>query len=200
VKLILVRHGETPSNRENRVQGITDIALSEHGHLQVRRLADSLRSEKIDAIYSSPLKRAYQTAAAIARFHGVTIETDRNLQEMNHGDFENVTIQELKEKHMPFLMQWIHDPSSVVMPNGESLLELQNRAWRTIQRIFDTQLDTLVVSHSMTIMTILCKIVNQDLSRARELRVDVASKTIVEYRDGKGTIRLCNDTSHLKDI
>jgi broad specificity phosphatase PhoE len=97
-------------------------------------------------------------------------------------------------------MQWIHDPSSVVMPNGESLLELQNRAWRTIQRIFDTQLDTLVVSHSMTIMTILCKIVNQDLSRARELRVDVASKTIVEYRDGKGTIRLCNDTSHLKDI
>jgi len=200
VKLFLVRHGETPSNRENRVQGITDIALSEHGHLQIQRLADSLRSEKIDAIYSSPLTRAYQTAAAIARFHDVTIETDRNLQEMNHGDFENVTIQELKEKHMPFLMQWIHDPSSVVMPNGESLLELQNRAWRSIQRIFDTQLDTLVVSHSMTIMTILSKIVNQDLSRARELRVDVASKTIVEYTDGKGIIRLFNDTSHLKDI
>lgn len=200
VKLILVRHGETPSNRENRVQGITDIPLSEHGHLQVQMLAESLKGEKINALYSSPLKRAYQTAEAIARYHNVTIEMDRNLQEMNHGDFENVTVQELREKHLPFLTQWMNNPASVVMPNGESLVSLQNRAWLTIKRIIDTQIDTLVVSHSMTIMTILCKIVNHDLSRARELRVDVASKTIVEFTEGKGFITLFNDTSHLQGL
>ncbi len=101
MKLILVRHGETLSNRENRVQGITDTELSDHGHAQVEKLAESLRYEPIDGIVSSPLKRAYQTAQAISKFHKTAIEVENNLQEMNHGDFENVTIAELKEKHLP---------------------------------------------------------------------------------------------------
>ena len=200
MKLILVRHGETLSNRENRVQGITDLDLSDYGRMQAERLAESLKSEPIERIVSSPLKRAYQTAKAIGKFHNTTIAFENKLQEMNHGDFENVTIEELKANHLPFLKQWFLDPASVAMPNGESLQELQKRAWSAIEKIIGTTENSLVVSHSMTIMTILCKIQNLDLSHARELRVDVASKTVVEFDNGKGVISLFNDTSHLKGI
>lgn len=200
MRLILVRHGETLSNRENRVQGITDIALSEHGRRQAEKLADALRSESIEGIVSSPLKRAYQTAQAIGQFHNIPIEVEQNLQELNHGDFENVSIEELKEKHLPFIKRWFLDPASVVMPNGESLHDVQTRAWSAIEKIIDNSKNMLVVSHSMTIMTILCKIRNMDLSFAREVRVDVASKTIVEFEGGKGIITVLNDTSHLQDL
>lgn len=200
MRLILVRHGETLSNRENIVQGITDIELSDHGRRQVEKLAESLRRESIEGIVSSPLKRAYQTALAIGKFHNVSIDIERNLQEMNHGDFENVSIEDLKEKHLPFIKEWFLNPASVVMPNGESLHDVQTRAWSAIKKIIDTPKNILVVSHSMTIMTILCKIRNIDLSFAREVRVDVASKTIVEFEDGKGTIIAFNDTHHLQDL
>lgn len=199
MKLILVRHGETLSNRENRVQGITDVPLSDVGRKQAEQLAMSLQNEKIDAIYSSPLRRAYHTASIIASYHGLPIEIDVNFQEMNHGDFENKTIQELKETHLPFITRWFEDPSSVVMPHGESLFEVQTRAWYSIQKILETRQAALIVSHSITIMAILCKITNRGLSRGRELRADLASKTVVEFTDGGGVITTFNDTSHLKE-
>jgi len=200
LKLILVRHGETLSNRENRVQGITDNELSKYGYVQAQKLAESLKSEPIDDIVSSPLKRAYQTAQAICKFHKAVIEVESKLQEMNHGDFENVTIAELREKHLPFLKQWFSDPASVAMPNGESLYDLQTRAWSAIRKIVGDSKNVLVVSHGMTIMTILCKIKSMDLSHAKEMLVNVASKTSVEFKDGKGVITVFNDTSHLENM
>jgi broad specificity phosphatase PhoE len=201
LKLIIVRHGETLSNRENRVQGITDTELSDYGRRQVRRLAESLKNDSIEGIVSSPLKRAYQTAMAIGKFHSLPIEVDKNLEELNHGDFEDVTIAELKEKYSPFIQQWFTNPASVAMPNGEYLHDVQIRAWSTIEKIItNSKKNVLVVSHSMTIMTILCKIRNIDLSFARNVRVDVASKTCVDFEDGKGIITLLNDVSHLNDI
>ena len=199
MKLILVRHGETLSNRENRVQGITDMELSDYGRMQAEKLAESLKSEPIERIVSSPLKRAYETARAISKFHGAMIEADRDLQEMNHGDFENLTIQELREKHISILRQWEIDPASVVMPNGESLHDLQRRAWGAIEGITKTARNAIVVTHNMTIRTILCKIQDIDMLHIRKMHVDLASKTFVEFRFGKGAIVLLNDTSHLKE-
>jgi broad specificity phosphatase PhoE len=119
---------------------------------------------------------------------------------MNHGDFENVTIAELKEKHLSFLKQWFNDPASITMPNGESLFDLQMRAWNAIEKIIGNSKNILVVSHGMAIMTILCKIKNLELSHAREMLVNVASKTHIEFENGRGVITMFNDTGHLKDI
>ena len=199
MKLILVRHGETLSNRENRVQGITDMELSDYGRAQADKLAVSLKGEPIERIVSSPLRRAYETAKAISRFHGAMIEENSDLQEMNHGDFENLTIQELREKHISILKQWENDPASVIMPNGESLHDLQRRAWNAIEGITKTARNAIVVTHNMTIRTILCKIQDLDMLHIRRLHVDLASKTFVEFKFGKGTIVMLNDTSHLKE-
>jgi broad specificity phosphatase PhoE len=200
LRLILIRHGETLWNRENRIQGHADIELSDHGRTQIQKLAHSLKEERINAIYSSPLKRAYETAQAIARLHDMDIKIEQNLRELNHGDFESLTIQELQEKHDLFVKQWIEDPASVVMPNGESLSQVDTRVWKVIRNIMEISKDALVVSHGMAIMTILCRIQNQPLSQGRNVFVGMASKTVVEFENGQGIIKLFNDTSHLKDM
>jgi broad specificity phosphatase PhoE len=200
LKLILVRHGETLWNRENRIQGHTDVELSDYGRMQVEKLALSMVKDKIDAIYSSPLKRAYDTAQAIARFHRLDIKVEGDLQELNHGDFESLTIQELKESHGDFVRQWFEDPASVVMPNGESLPQVQKRVWEVIRMIVDNSKNTLVVSHGMAIMTILCKVQGLSLSQGREMFVNMASKTVVEFEDKQGVVKLFNDISHMNDM
>lgn len=200
MKIILVRHGETIWNREKRVQGISNIELSDLGGKQVQRLAESLKNEEIAAIYSSPLKRAYQTAEAIGKVHPVTIELEDNLQELNQGDFESLTFRELREKHAPFLWKWIADPASVAIPNGECLNDLQYRAWNAFQKISQKEDNAVIVSHSFTIMTILCKIQDIALKQFMQVHVDLASKTHVEIKDGKYNIMRFNDVHHLKDI
>jgi probable phosphoglycerate mutase len=108
-----------------------------------------------------------------------------------------LTIKELRERHVSILKQWETDPSSVVMPNGESLHDLQRRAWGAIEGIAKTARNAIVVTHNMAIRTILCKIQGLDMSHIRKMHVDLASKTFVEFRSGKGTITVLNDTSHL---
>jgi broad specificity phosphatase PhoE len=129
MKLILVRHGQTLWNREKRIQGVTDIELSNRGKAQADCLARSLRDEKIDSIVSSPLKRAIQTAEAINRFHHLPIEPEEDLMELNMGDFEGIAFSEMIKDHGDFLTRRIEDPGSVVMPGagGESLADLQER-------------------------------------------------------------------------
>jgi broad specificity phosphatase PhoE len=159
-----------------------------------------MQEEKIDVIYTSPLKRAYETARAIARFHKMDINVEDNLRELNHGDFESLTLQELQENHGAFVRQWIEDPASVVMPNGESLPQVQKRVWEVIRTIVDNSKNALVVSHGMAIMTILCKVQGLSLSQGRDAFVNMASKTVVEFENKQGVVKLFNDISHLNDI
>jgi broad specificity phosphatase PhoE len=84
------------------------------------------------------------------------------------------------------------------MPNGESLHDLQKRAWGAIEGIIKTARNAIVVTHNMTIRTILCKIQGLDMLHIRKMQVDLASKTLVEFTSGKGAIVALNDTSHLK--
>ena len=197
MKLILVRHGQTLWNREKRAQGLSDIELSNRGRAQADSLARSLQDQRIHAIISSPLKRALQTAGAINRFHHLPIEPEENLMELNMGDFEGIAFDEMMKNHGDFLKRWAEDPASVVMPGGESLAELQVRAWGAVERIIVNPGTTLLAAHNFTIMTILCKIKGLDLSHIRQVHVDVASKTVVEFKNGKGVVVLFNDVGHL---
>ena len=198
MKLILVRHGETVWNREQRVQGVSDIELSERGREQAEILARCLKHETIERIISSPLTRAYQTAQAIGRFHAVDIEVDVDLRELDQGIFEGLTFQEMRERHASFLNRWSADPVSLVIPEGESLVDLQRRAWSAVERIIKVSKNTLVVSHNFPITVIVCKLQNLRLARLRDVTVDVASKTYITIDGPRRTISLFNDTSHLE--
>ncbi len=188
MKLILVRHGQTVWNLEKRAQGVSDIELNEYGRAQAECLALSLLDEGIDSIVSSPLKRAIQTAEAINRFHHLPIDTQDGLMELNMGDFEGIALGRMLNDHEDFLKQWADDPASIVMPGGESLAELQRRAWGAVERIIAKPGTTLLVSHNFTIMTILSMIKGVDIAHFRQFHVDVASKTVVNFVEEKGEL------------
>jgi broad specificity phosphatase PhoE len=195
MELILVRHGETIWNREGRVQGFSDMDLSDVGVQQARQLALSLKDAPILSIYSSPLIRAQKTARIINEYHHAPIHIDPGLMEMDQGDFEGLTFQELMACEKGFLQKWMSDPASVQIPNGESFIELQDRAWKVIEGIVAKSESALVVFHNFTIAAILCKIKNISLSRFREVCVDTASRTIVRYNNGTASMESFNLSS-----
>jgi broad specificity phosphatase PhoE len=197
MQLILIRHGETLWNKEGRVQGTSDVELSAAGKKQAELLALSLKDHPIESIHASPLKRAHQTAEIINTFHHLDIQLHWDLMEMDQGDFEGFSFKELMANKKEFLQKWITDPVSVKMPNGESLSELQKRAWRAMEEIIGKSQNALIVSHNFTIAAILCRLRNISLSEFRSTCVDTASKTIVRLDKEKAIIDLLNDRNHL---
>jgi broad specificity phosphatase PhoE len=198
LRLTLVRHGETVWNQLKKIQGITDVELSKLGMEQARKLSLSLQNERFDRIVSSPLKRAYDTAQAIAVHHQLPITVDNDLQELNAGELEGLTFPDLQLRYAEFLGKWMSDHASVTMPQGESLKEVQDRVWPVIERITAMSENVLVVSHSFVIITILCKVHNLSLSHSKEMRVGVASKTCLEIENGTIEVAVFNDTDHLR--
>jgi len=200
MKLILVRHGETEWNRENRVVGFADIGLNDEGRKQVRRLALALKEEKVDAIYSSPLSRAWETALEIARFHNGQVKADDAFQEMDAGELDGLTYEDMRERYGEFIKQWLRDPGSCTMPGGESLAGVQERAWLAVERVREKHPDgaVMVVSHNFVIMSIICRALGLDLGQFRRLRLNLASISILNIGQRGTSLVLFNDTCHLE--
>lgn len=200
MRLILVRHGQTEWNRESRILGHTDIELNEEGRKQVERLALALKEERVAAIYSSPLRRALETAQTIAGFHRLGVKSDDAFKEIDAGELDGLTYEEMGAHYGDFLKQWLKGASSLVMPGGESLEQLQHRAWQGVERMLQdhSQGVVIMVSHNCTILCIICKALGLDLSQFRRLRLNVASISILDF-GGRGTLlMLFNDTCHLQ--
>lgn len=201
-RIILIRHGETEWNRLHRFQGRSDIPLNETGHMQARALAHALRNEDITAIYTSPLRRAVDTARHVARFHpSLTLLEDAGLLEMDLGDFEGMAGQKWATSYPQFRTQWESSPASLAMPGGESLADVQLRAVQTLTRISGNSLpgSTVVLcSHNFVIVALLCFAADISLDRFREMRQDTASLNVL-FSDGRawrlGTV---NDRRHLQ--
>jgi broad specificity phosphatase PhoE len=199
MKLILIRHGETLSNKEKRIQGKSDVELSTVGIEQAHLLAISLKDYPIKAIHTSPLKRAMQTAEIINEFHRKELHIHQDLMEMDYGDFEGISFKNIIAGEKDFIDKWMTNPASVKMPNGESLTQLQERAWRALKSIINKDENALVVTHNFTIATIICRIKNISLNEFQSSLVGNASKTIVNYQKDGIFIETFNDRSHLPE-
>ncbi|WP_462137877.1 histidine phosphatase family protein [Candidatus Mycalebacterium sp.] len=197
--LTLVRHGETEWNRLQKCQGISDIPLNENGIFQSKKLGENLKNEKIDAIFSSKLRRAIDTAREIAKHHDIEVGVHVDLHEMDQGDFEGVEFSEIREKHSDKLKAWTEKPEQFRIPGGETFTEVQSRAMNAIAQIQEKWTDgnVVVVSHNLTIVAMLCKFCGVPISRFREFKISESSKTVVMCEGGKYTVSKLNDTSHL---
>ncbi|MFQ5788233.1 MAG: histidine phosphatase family protein, partial [Thermodesulfobacteriota bacterium] len=103
INLILVRHGLTRWNLEGLCQGFSDVELNQIGKKQIVELGESLVNEKISAVYSSDLQRATDTAKEIAKYHNLTVKVDPDFREMNQGDFEGLTFEEIRGSYSELL-------------------------------------------------------------------------------------------------
>jgi broad specificity phosphatase PhoE len=200
MKFIIVRHGETAWNRERRIQGsASDTPLSEAGKRQAENLALRLRDEKIQAIYSSPLQRALNTAQAIARYHQLEVTSLASLKEIDVGELEGVLSVELRQRFDEFICRNDHNQEWVKLPGGESVGDVQKRAWETIKSIAGQHPagTAVVVTHYFVIMAIVCQVLNLPLSQMVHLRLSTG--TISSFTlDGVDSARLelFNDGCH----
>ena len=136
-RLLLVRHGESFGNMQRRFLGHTDMGLSERGRVQAERTADFLRGVHLDAIYSSDLSRAYETALPIAAAHNMGIIKDRELRELYVGSWEGFLVVELEEWFGNYFNEeWKHQFGTFRgAPGGESVQALRDRICSALLRI-----------------------------------------------------------------
>ncbi len=199
MNLILIRHGETEWNRTGRCQGVADIDLNDTGLRQVEELADSLRDADISAVYSSDLVRALRTAKRIASQHDLDVNIDRNLREMDQGDLEGLLFEEIRERYADVLREWRESPETLMLPGGESLLQVEQRVWSVFERLNRVHPDETVVavSHNLTITALLCKITGAGLAGFRNFNLRAACKNLIVSANGNIEVKVLNDVSHL---
>ena len=199
MRLILVRHGQTEHNRSRLTLGRADVPLNELGRAQARALASSFTRAPA-AIYSSPLARTFETARAIGAATGIDVVAEPDLVEMDVGEMEHLTRTELRERYPDFLRAWLSgDAAGARMPGGETLAEVQERAWRAIERMRAAHPDgeVVAVAHNFVILTVVCRALNLPLSEFRRLRHGLASRTVIDMVDGGATLIHLNDHAHL---
>jgi len=199
LKLILVRHGETHWNKDGLVQGgDSDIELNDTGLEQARKIAAFLKNETIIAILSSPLQRAIATAEVIASQHQLPVDIDQGLKELKVGDLEGMSISNLRTTFSRFLLQWWQDGEATKLPNGESLVELQQRAWKVIEGLLEKHKDgtAVVVSHYFVTLVIILKALNLPLDCLTKFKLDLGGVSILEFRDYGARLVTFNVTSY----
>ena len=184
MNILLVRHGETPWNREGRYQGRTDIPLSPDGELQVRRLSERLAKLAIDLAVASPLSRAQATARAILATRELTLESEPALLEISHGGWEGKLATEVERDHAEMFGVWRDAPGahSPAGPDAETLGDVEARAWPALEAIcarLPPNGTALIVAHDAVNRVLLCRILGIPLEKVWKFRQSPAALNVL---------------------
>ena len=202
MRIVLVRHGQTPWNAEGRYQGRRDIRLSSVGEAQAQALARRLSSLTITHAVASPLLRADVTAQiALGPERAAMLQRDADLQELCHGDWEGCLVSDVRRQNPELLAAWFEKPDTVVMHGGgESLEQLQQRCWRAVTRsarMLSADDVLMIVAHDCVNRVILCRILGLDLAHFWRFR---QAPTAINLIEGPSLEQLyivrLNDCSH----
>jgi len=197
-RILLIRHGQTDWNLEERWQGSVDVPLNAEGIAQARAVAARLRKEKVTAVYCSDLTRAKMTADVIAAGHGLTAHLDPRWRELHLGVLQGLTYHEISARYPDELEKMRVDYMGYVMPQGESRLSMQKRSYESLMEIVEREPEhslSVIVSHGGTIRVLLLRLFPAEAVEKRS--ISNTSVTTIET-DGH-TWRLIKfaDTSHL---
>ncbi|MFC1986142.1 histidine phosphatase family protein [Chloroflexota bacterium] len=200
-EMILARHGETEWNVQEVFRGRIDIELNETGIKQAELLAEDLSDARIEAIYSSPLKRALKTAEAIAGHHGLDVKITPGLIDLNFGKWQGLSHQEVKGKYKELYEEWVNHPDKVKIPFGENLGDVRKRAIGVVDEVIAKHEGTVVlVSHRVVNKVLICALLGLDNSHFWNIRQDTAGTTTFTYENERFALTEHNNTSFLKPI
>lgn len=183
MKIILIRHGKTVFNKERRYTGCQDIPLSLEGIKELKRVKENLTTIENYKLYTSDLKRTHQTSQILFPNKAIS-NSFKEFNEMNLGDFETHTYDELKNQSD--YQEWLNDIYSVQCPNGESFQDFKNRVTSKFNTLLKTKEDFCLVSHGGTIQMILSQIIDPTLSFF-EIKVKNGLGYFIEYQNNKFT-------------
>ena len=199
--LTLVRHAETDWNREQRFQGGTDTELSAAGRAQAEAAARLLAREPLAAVWSSPLRRARETADAIARPHGFKVQTHPGLREMGFGAWEGLTGDEVRARFAEAHRCWREDPARAAWSGGEPLGEVRARALGALAEL-RAQYDgrrVCVVAHGVTNRVLILEALGLPLDRLWTFQMSHTGISDLEFRDDWTAVHRLNTLVHLEE-
>jgi broad specificity phosphatase PhoE len=200
-EVIIARHGQTEWNVGEVFRGRIDIALDETGLKQAELLAEYLSKKMIEAIYSSPLKRAVQTAEAIVHLHNLKVEIAPGLIDFNFGKWQGLPHQEVKEKYRELYAEWDLSPHRVRMLDGESLGDVRKRAIGVVDGVVSKHKGTVVlVAHRVVNKVLICALLGLDNSHFWNIKQDTCGMTTFTYENGQFILTEHNNTSYLQSI
>ena len=200
-EIILARHGETEWNVKEIFRGRIDIDLNETGIKQAELLAKHLSDRQIESIYSSPLKRARQTAETIAGHHHLRVETPPGLIDLNYGKWQGLTHQEIKGRHKELYVEWLSHPDKVKIPGGESLDDARKRVVGVMDEVIAKHEGTVIlVSHRVLNKVLICALLGLDNSHFWNIRHDTCGITTFTHGNERFILTKHNNTSYLKSL
>jgi probable phosphoglycerate mutase len=202
LEIIIVRHGETAFNAAETFRGRADVPLNETGLKQARLLGEYLAAEKINVVYSSPLQRAVQTADAIASPHRLKVNLAENLNDIDCGEWEGMTLAAVKEKYDDIYQDWVDTPEQVRLPGGEGLEDVRNRSWPFVKDAVTRARDgkIVLVSHRAVNKVLVCALLGLDNSFFWNFKLDTAAISRFTFDGNRTTLTSLNDTSFLKTL
>lgn len=183
-KLILIRHGQTDMNKDQLYYGRLDVPINETGKEQAENTRKNLVELEIDydKIYSSPMKRAYETAE-IVNYKNLEIEKDDELREMDFGIFEGLSYKEIVKKYPEEMEKLKKDWKTYSYVTGENPFMLQKRALKFLEKI-DKNKNNMVVTHWGIICTLLSFLFSSELEGYWKYQVKNGGIVIIEFADG----------------
>lgn len=197
MELYLIRHGESTWNKSDRIQGQRNPYLTNKGEKQAKLLRNRLLKIPFDFVYSSPLRRAYNTAEIVmdGRYE---IQKDKRIAEINLGDWEGISAKKLFKEDSTF-RDWFERTNEITPKNGESLLEFKDRVVSFFDEIIGLQKEKhrgIVFTHSGVISIFLVHLLKMDLNKVWSIPTSHCSITIITTNP-IFILTSFNDTCHL---
>ena len=186
MKVILVRHGETIANCEERYAGWTDTMLTDKGKKQALSAKSKIDNEEIDLIVTSDLSRAIDTEHIMTADRKIDRIALKGFREMNFGDWENMTPVEIKTFYEEEVLMWWNDGVNFKTPNGESLLMMYQRVINEYKIMLNKYGDKniLLVTHSGVMRAILSEEICGNIDGYWKFRIENCAVVVIEYVDG----------------
>jgi broad specificity phosphatase PhoE len=201
-QIILVRHGQTPWNKDKIFRGSKDIPLNDQGREEARLAGEWLKGETIQAAYCSPLSRARDTGEAIARHHGLQVLDLPGLTDICYGDWEGLPLTEVKVKYADLYRQWETAPHTVRFPQGETLDEVRARALKAVEEVVrrHPEQTVLLAAHRAVNKVLIAALIGLDNSHFWRLGQDTTAINRFRRVGDIWHIMGLNDICHLRSL
>jgi len=201
-KLLIIRHGRTEWNRVERLRGRADISLDEVGRKQAEAAARRVAEWQLNTVYSSPLRRAMETAQTLAQPSGLEVKKLSEIIDIDYGQWQGLSLEEAAARDGELYKKWLHSPHQVKFPGGESLAEVRDRVVSALERLTaEHNKQTIsLVSHKVVCQVMVLSLLGLELSHFWDVTQDICAVNYFEVRGGIPSALLINDTCHLEGL
>jgi alpha-ribazole phosphatase len=193
-RIWLIRHGEPETDAQGRCYGRLDWGLSDRGQFQAQMAAQALSGEPLAAVYSSPSRRARQSAEFLGKVKGLAVQILEGLCEIDFGDFEGLTYEEIEGQYPEQYQRWMTRPTEIHFPGGESFAQMQTRVIATTTKLCQRHQgeSIAIVAHGGVNRIILAEALAMPATHIFRIAQRYAALNLVIYYEGLPTVELVN--------